>query len=85
MKKLVAVIAFISIIVSSTILYAKDRVYYTENLYITSYYTVEVYHGNKKVGQLYAGVRAKVIKTSKHWLLVEYWNGEKTMTGWIRR
>jgi len=85
MKKLVAAIAFISIIVSSTLLYAKDQVYYTENLYITSYYTVDVYHGNKKVGFLYAGVRAKIIKTTKHWLLVEFWNGEKNMTGWIRR
>jgi hypothetical protein len=85
MKRVVSGIAFICILAAASISHAKETEYLTKDLYITSYYTVEVYHGNKKVGFLYAGVRAKILRTTKHWLYVEFWDGRKMMTGWIRR
>ncbi len=88
MKKAIAAIAFLSILAGAGISYAAEiaeREYFTENLYITSYYTVEVYSHRRKIGFLYAGVRAKILKSTKHWLYVEFWDGRKMMTGWIRR
>ena len=85
MKKAIATIAFLSILAGAGISYAAEREYYTENLYITSYYTVEVYSHRRKIGFLYAGVRAKILKSTKHWLYIEFWDGRKMMTGWIRR
>ena len=84
MKKVISTAISLIVLASATVLYAKE--YYVENLYITSYYTVEVYNTkNEKIGFLYSGTRAKVLRSADQWLFVEYWDGRKTVTGWIRR
>jgi hypothetical protein len=86
MKKVLSTIALLTFLASARIARAEERDYFPENLYITSYYTVEVYNEkNKKIGFLYAGVRAKILKSAKYWLYVEYWDGRRMTLGWIRR
>ena len=86
MKKILALSIFIAFLVGNRIARTAENEYFPENLYITSYYTVEVYNeNNRKIGFLYAGVRAKIIKSAKYWLYVEFWDGRKMTMGWIRR
>jgi hypothetical protein len=87
MKKALAAIVLFAVLACVTIAFAAEdsSEYYADNLYITSYYTVEVYNNNRKVGFLYAGTRAKILKSTEYWLYVEFWDGRRTVTGWIRR
>jgi hypothetical protein len=86
MKKAIGAIAFLAFMAGTGFARAADREYFPDNLYITSYYTVEVYNeSNRKIGFLYSGVRARVIKSAKYWLYVEFWDGRKIAAGWIRR
>ena len=86
MKKAISTLALLVVMLGTARLYAADeREYSVDNLYVTSYYTVEVYENNHRVGFLYAGVRAKVLRSAKHWLYVQFWDGNKTVRGWIRR
>lgn len=55
------------------------------NLYITSFFDVDVYRHNRKIGVLRNGVRAQVLRGTKRWLLVQYTSRGKTIMGWIRR
>ena len=63
----------------------EERVNTPTNLYITSMYRVRVYLNNKVVDILPAGKRAKIIRSTRKWIYVQYRRGSRVYEGWIRR
>jgi hypothetical protein len=62
-----------------------ERVNTPTNLYITSLFRVRVYLNNKVVDILPAGKRAKILRSTRKWIYVQYQRGSRVYEGWIRR
>lgn len=57
----------------------------TQKIYITSYFDCPVYWNGRFIGTLRKGTRARLVLSSKQWILVRYYSGGREITGWIRR
>jgi hypothetical protein len=62
-----------------------ERVNRPSNVYITSMYRVRVYLNNRVVDILPAGKRARILRSTRKWIYVQYRRGDKVYEGWIRR
>ena len=56
-----------------------------QKVFITSSFDCYVYWGRKRIAILRKGTRAQILRSTKIWILVRYWDGRKNVTGWIKR
>jgi len=57
----------------------------THKIYITSFFECSVYWNKRRIATLPKGTRARLLHSTKKWILVRYWSGARYITGWIKR
>jgi hypothetical protein len=54
-------------------------------IFITSCFPCAVFWGNRQIAILQRGTRARILGSTKQWILIRFWDGEKYVVGWIKR
>jgi len=57
----------------------------TQKIYITSYFSCPVYWNERLIAILPKGTRARLLFSTKEWILVRYYSRGRYITGWIPR
>ncbi len=57
----------------------------TQRIFITSFFDCPVYWGNKQIATLKKGTRARLLASTRSWILVRFWSDDRYIVGWIRR
>jgi hypothetical protein len=55
------------------------------SIYITSNFDCPVYWNNRPIALLRSGTRARIIRSTKDWILVSFRGRGREITGWIKR
>ncbi len=76
----------LSFLASSSSVSQTSRSYLdTTKIFITSSFDCPVYWGNRRITILRKGTTARLLTSTKEWILVRFWSNERYITGWIRR
>ena len=57
----------------------------TKKIFITSSFDCPVFWGNKRIAILRKGTTARLLTSTRKWILVRFWSNERHIIGWIRR
>jgi len=64
---------------------ARRQVLDARRIFITSSFDCDVFWANRRIAVLKKGTRARIVGSTKKWILVRFWGRGRYIIGWIRR